>query len=844
GDVRAEILLGEAAEGFAREGEVEGEVHARVTRAVNLRQRGRLAEARTELERALARAEQARDPLLQSEVQIQLGWHCYYERDYGSAWSMLKRAEAAVFPAGSIFLQLEVVDGLAAVAWAAGRPAEALDTYQREIALLAPRDPFRVASVRRNVAVVAHELAASGGMPAAEAIRLAGEALDAARQTGNRRAETGARLVLAELASGPEAMDQAERALALARELDDTGNLCWALSVLARRKFDADPVRNAAAAFALLDEGLAVARGRGDPEAYAAELLARSDLRWRTGPRAQAATEGLAALDAIERIRDLQPDRPARVAVFSRFAGAYRELAARLTAPPPEGAARDDLELAFAVTERMRARSLIDAFDAAGATAALAPSGVVADRRARTLAQISDVQRALLATAIPDSERVALLARLDALEGDERALRHDLARSEPTFGRLRQTEPARLSEVQAALDDDQALLSFVVPGGSRARDDAGRVLVVTRSTVRAVALADTANLDQAVRIYLALLERRDGSDRRGSVHLYDDLLRDALAAVPAGVSRLLLVPDGPLHRLPFDSLREAPGSIPLAVRYETSIIPSATIWLRWKRTVPSARPAPLLSLADPEAVAEEGATAERAAGALAAGARFGRLPFARQEAARLHRLLGGESLVGPVATEAALREADLRRYSIVHFAAHAVLDDEHPERSAVLLAAGSPPQDGLLQVREIVELPLQGQVVVLSACRGATGPIVGGDGPAGLANAFFQAGARTVVAGLWSLRDDEAAVLTESFGRHLASGASVGAALAAARRGVLAGGAPPAAWAGLVALGDPDLVPLPGGVAPARPEFPAGPVLLAALLLAVLVLAWRLARRI
>ncbi len=46
GDVRAEILLGEAAEGFAREGEVEGEVHARVTRAVNLRQRGRLAEAR------------------------------------------------------------------------------------------------------------------------------------------------------------------------------------------------------------------------------------------------------------------------------------------------------------------------------------------------------------------------------------------------------------------------------------------------------------------------------------------------------------------------------------------------------------------------------------------------------------------------------------------------------------------------------------------------------------------------------------------------------------------------------------------------------------------------------
>jgi hypothetical protein len=81
----------------------------------------------------------------------------------------------------------------------------------------------------------------------------------------------------------------------------------------------------------------------------------------------------------------------------------------------------------------------------------------------------------------------------------------------------------------------------------------------------------------------------------------------------------------------------------------------------------------------------------------------------------------------------------------------------------------------------------------------------------GLANAFFQAGARTVVAGLWAVRDRETARLIERFGRHLGKGESVASALALSRRASIRSGAPPAAWAGMVVLGDGDLVPFPGG---------------------------------
>jgi CHAT domain-containing protein len=154
---------------------------------------------------------------------------------------------------------------------------------------------------------------------------------------------------------------------------------------------------------------------------------------------------------------------------------------------------------------------------------------------------------------------------------------------------------------------------------------------------------------------------------------------------------------------------------------------------------------------------------------------------------------------------------DLRRFGVLHFAVHAFIDEERPERSAILLAPGRDGDDGHLQIREVVGLDLRGRVVVLSACRSASGALLEGEGVMGLARAFFQAGARTVVGSLWPLRDDDAERLFDSFYRRLAEGGSVGAALAAARREQIRAGRPAAAWAGIVLLGDGTSVPLPGG---------------------------------
>ena len=187
------------------------------------------------------------------------------------------------------------------------------------------------------------------------------------------------------------------------------------------------------------------------------------------------------------------------------------------------------------------------------------------------------------------------------------------------------------------------------------------------------------------------------------------------------------------------------------------------------------------------------------------------LPLAREEGRALTRHLGRSVVLrqGSEATERLIKTTPLQNYRILHFAAHARADRENPERSAIFLTPDEVEKDGLLQFREIVDLELDGRIVVLSACDTATGEILRGEGVLDLARAFFQAGAHAVVASLWPLRDDDGRDFFEAFYRHLAEGESLAGALQGAQIDRIDAGAPAAAWAGIVVLGDGSMVPFP-----------------------------------
>jgi CHAT domain-containing protein len=143
-------------------------------------------------------------------------------------------------------------------------------------------------------------------------------------------------------------------------------------------------------------------------------------------------------------------------------------------------------------------------------------------------------------------------------------------------------------------------------------------------------------------------------------------------------------------------------------------------------------------------------------------------------------------LVGQSATEAAFKAASLDEYRVIHLAVHAFADSTFPDRAAlVLLSDPKAGDDGFLQTSEIAQMHFRADLVILSACETAVGPLQGQDGVANLSRAFLMAGARTVISTLWEIDDTSSLFLMKQFYKHLSIKQSPAFALTAAKRDML-----------------------------------------------------------
>jgi CHAT domain-containing protein/tetratricopeptide (TPR) repeat protein len=140
------------------------------------------------------------------------------------------------------------------------------------------------------------------------------------------------------------------------------------------------------------------------------------------------------------------------------------------------------------------------------------------------------------------------------------------------------------------------------------------------------------------------------------------------------------------------------------------------------------------------------------------------LPGAEAEAQAIATLLNTQVLLGSEATEATVRQR-LPQSQIIHFATHGILDNFLGLEAAVAFAPDAD-DDGFLTAREVSELQLRADLVVLSACNTGRGEITG-DGVIGLSRSFLGAGADSVVASLWSVPDEPTALLMTTFYQQL-----------------------------------------------------------------------------
>ncbi|HSN85665.1 MAG TPA: CHAT domain-containing protein, partial [Thermoanaerobaculia bacterium] len=223
---------------------------------------------------------------------------------------------------------------------------------------------------------------------------------------------------------------------------------------------------------------------------------------------------------------------------------------------------------------------------------------------------------------------------------------------------------------------------------------------------------------------------------------------------------------------------------------------------------------PVFSSTDPRlAGLREGraaAAGERGDPALGFGP-LARLPFTAGEAEALGRLIPADRRLvvqGFAASRELATSGILSRYRRLHFATHGLLHPVLPERSGIVLSLldeNGHPRDGFLSAPDVAVLDLPADLVVLSACQTGLGRELRGEGLVGLTQAFFRAGARSVVVSSWEVRDQATADLMARFYKHLLVDRLPPAAALRKAQLALRGEArtsAPSFWAGFTLQGD------------------------------------------
>lgn len=400
---------------------------------------------------------------------------------------------------------------------------------------------------------------------------------------------------------------------------------------------------------------------------------------------------------------------------------------------------------------------------------------------------------------------------------------------EPTEAGL--AKPRKLEEIRGALDRDTGLLVFAL-GPQRSF-----VWLVGADKARWGILPSRMQIQQQVQsLVKALRSPPDALFQEESLDFELENLGEMLLG-PLGLDstsaplphRLVVIPDGPLHYLPFEALRY--GKRYLQEDHEVVLLPSASVLvaLRERRAAQPVPPPPglLAVLADPVFEPDDdrldAEAKERAQTAASGeGVALESLSRLRESANEADSVLSWVSEAPSTcrwdkrcfgASRDAMLSGRLEDFRLVHLATHAVLDDDSPERSRVVLSqfdqnGGIRP--GAVYSYEIAGLELNADLVVLSACETALGEEIRGEGLVGFPQSFFEAGADRVLVTLWNVDDRATAKLMKRFydgllGEGLSPGEALRRAQAALRD--VDGYVAPYYWAPFILIGD--WAPLP-----------------------------------
>jgi len=415
------------------------------------------------------------------------------------------------------------------------------------------------------------------------------------------------------------------------------------------------------------------------------------------------------AVEVIEKQRSSIKTEAGRIGYVGDKQAVYQELISLFIA-------RGRPTEAFEYTERAKARALVDLLASQKHIASHSRNVAQTETTFRELAK---AENDLNIVNEPRFQQETSRAR-----GILLALKKDLAEQAPEFASLVSVTKTSIREIQDRLSDQETLLEYY------ATERNWFAFVLRREGILAKKLGSFDLRKEVQEFREALVNPASGDYVRRSRDLYRKLIEPVSDLLKT--KKLIVVPHGVLHYLPFNALSSGDGY--LIDRMNVRLLPSASVLKFLKDKVQESDPKVLIignpNLGDPAYD----------------------LKYAQEEALAIATLMPKATVLLRDKAGAASFHKMAGQFAVIHFAAHGLFDPQNPLESALLLSRDRE-SDGRLRVGDLYKITLNADLVTLSACETALGKISQGDEVVGFTRGFLYAGARSIVSSLWKVDD-------------------------------------------------------------------------------------------
>jgi CHAT domain-containing protein len=464
------------------------------------------------------------------------------------------------------------------------------------------------------------------------------------------------------------------------------------------------------------------------------------------------------ALSSVESKRSLAQSQKIRQSFLERNIYIYEDFIGFLSS-------QGKIEEAFNVSERERARTLLDILGTRVNLDRDNSRGAIGEEQ-EYLRRVNELMLQLQASREedpPDHEyREEIRREISNLDDRYAAFLAELARTDPEQESLLSVDPLTAKEVQALLEPGSKLIEFHIlrdkllvwtVTGNRIAMNTVHVsregLVGKIKDLRT--LLESVDSNRSLQVTTEKKDADEGANAKKTDRILRELYDLLFNEVPlARGEKLIIVPHGVLHYLPFQALK-APDGKYLVEKFPISNLSSASL-LKFIQEKRKSVGESLLAFGNPD---------------------FGipamQLKYAEQEVKDIGLYFpNAKILLGADATKQNAQNLS-GNYNLLHFATHADLNEEAPLETSLLLARDKSGEIAKLTVQDIFQLRLKTSLVVLSACETMLGSLSNGDELIGFNRAFFYAGTPSIITTLWKIDDRASSLLMNEFYRNLKS---------------------------------------------------------------------------